>query len=235
MTTRFSNIHLFCCLRYDLRLLLHCTLHLIAGIIKNGTVFGSTLQELKTRDGLDIPLFVSKCIQSIETDELLKTEGIYRKSGSAAQIQAIRIKVDEGNLRIFENQNIHVLTGALKLFFRELKEPLIISEIVEKLFEATKLKQKYTQMKAILNTLPQTNKATLSYLMKHLYEVTKFCNENKMEYSNIAIVFGPTLMWRNTDDRMSLFLVYLEQQKTIIKEILLGYDEIFPLLLYDDI
>ena len=121
---------------------------------------------------------MSKCIQSIETDELLKTEGIYRKSGSAAQIQAIRIKVNGGNLRIFENQNIHVLTGALKLFFRELKEPLIISDIVEKLFEATKLKQKHTQMKAILNTLPKTNKATLSFLMTHLYEVTKFRNEN---------------------------------------------------------
>ena len=173
---------------------------------------------------------MSKCIQSIETDEILKTEGIYRKSGSAAEIQAIRMKVDEGNLRILEKKDVHILTGALKLFFRELKEPLILSDIVVKLFEATKLKQKYTQMKEILNTLPKTNIATLSYLMAHLYEVTKFSNENKMEYSNIAIVFGPTLMWRNTDDRMSLFLVYLEQQKEIIKEILLGFDEIFPLI-----
>ena len=178
-----------------------------------------------------MPLFVSKCIQCIETEKFLKTVGIYRKNGNGSLIQGMRIKIDEGKLEVLENEeDAYVLTGALKLFFRELKEPIISWNIVGKLFEATKQEQKYSQIKELLNALPQPNKATLTCLMTHLYEVNKFSNDNQMEYSNIAIVFGPTLMWQKTDDRMSLYLVYLEQLKEIVKEILLGFDEIFPLI-----
>ena len=45
--------------------------------------------------------------------------------------------MDQGNLAILETvDDVHVLTGALKLFFRELKEPLILWEVVDKLLMA---------------------------------------------------------------------------------------------------
>ena len=46
-------------------------------------------------------------------------------------------QVDQGNLAVLETvDDVHVLTGALKLFFRELKEPLIPWECVDKLLRA---------------------------------------------------------------------------------------------------
>ena len=46
----------------------------------------------------------------------------------------MRLQADQGNFTpLAEVENIHVLAGALKLFFRELKEPLIPWDTVEKL------------------------------------------------------------------------------------------------------
>ena len=89
------------------------------GIIKNEPVFGSTLRELQLQDLSDVPHFVKKCIESIEKGDLLKTDGVYRQSGNLSTIQKIRLQVDQGNLTIVESiEDVHVLTGSLKLFFR---------------------------------------------------------------------------------------------------------------------
>ena len=49
----------------------------------------------------------------------------------------IRLEVDQGKIDILETvEDVHVLTGALKLFFRELKEPLIPWPFVSKLLLA---------------------------------------------------------------------------------------------------
>ena len=53
------------------------------------------------------------------------------------------VKVDKGNLSILETmEDVHVLTGALKLFFRELKEPLIPWSCVSKLLLAANAQSK---------------------------------------------------------------------------------------------
>lgn len=89
--------------------------------------FGCLLIHVVGTDQLRIPHFVQRCIAAIErTEENLKTDGIYRASGNLSQVQKIRLQVDQNKLEVIDQeQDVHVLTGALKLFFRELKEPLI--------------------------------------------------------------------------------------------------------------
>ena len=82
-------------------------------------ISGSTLRELQAADLSDIPNFVRKCVESIEKGDLLKTDGVYRQSGNLSTIQKIRLQVDQGNLAIIDSvEDVHVLTGSLKLFFR---------------------------------------------------------------------------------------------------------------------
>lgn len=57
-------------------------------------VFGSTLSELHQQDKTTIPIFVLQCINHIEKSvENLRSDGLYRISGNAAQIQKIRYEV----------------------------------------------------------------------------------------------------------------------------------------------
>lgn len=51
---------------------------------------------------------------------------------------------------------------------------------------------------AIINSLPDPNYATLRALTLHLNRVQQHSNANRMNSSNLAIVFGPTLMGANT-------------------------------------
>ena len=55
----------------------------------------------------------------------LDFDGLYRISGNQAQIQKLRYLVDSTDDYNLAEYDVNVLTGALKLFFRELKEPLI--------------------------------------------------------------------------------------------------------------
>ena len=62
--------------------------------------------------------------------EYLSTDGVYRQSGNLSVVQRLRLQIDQGNLAVLDSvDDVHVLTGALKLFFRELQEPLIPWEV----------------------------------------------------------------------------------------------------------
>lgn len=89
--------------------------------------FGCYLDHAVGSEQPRIPPFVRRCVASIEsTEENLKTDGLYRASGNLSQVQKIRLQVDQNNFSVIDlEEDVHVLTGALKLFFRELKEPLI--------------------------------------------------------------------------------------------------------------
>ena len=197
------------------------------GIIKNEPVFGSTLKELifaeqsasfleashaasRHKAGATgtltlstatptVPLFVRKCIGEIEKGDFLQTDGVYRQSGNLSHIQKIRLQVDQGNFAVLEGvDDVHVLTGALKLFFRELKEPLIPWDCVARLLKASGLPSSKAKIKAIteaLKIMPAVHKATLQALLDHLTKVTELREFNRMQIPNLAIVFGPTLMW----------------------------------------
>jgi hypothetical protein len=56
--------------------------------------------------------------------------------------------------------------------------------------------------------------------------VVQFSNENRMQTQNIAIVFGPTLMWLGEEDfnKMAVFTIY---QSKVVEFILLEYDSLF--------
>lgn len=51
---------------------------------------------------------------------------------------------------------------------------------------------------AIINSLPDPNYATLRALTLHLNRIQESSASNRMNSSNLAIVFGPTLMGAST-------------------------------------
>lgn len=103
------------------------------GIIKLEPIFGNTLKNLQDKFGTGVPDFVTRAIELIELPKNIASQGVYRASGNLATIQKVRFEVDRYNLGILNDyaDEVDVLTGALKLFFRELSEPLVPFEVYE--------------------------------------------------------------------------------------------------------
>ncbi|XP_046592146.1 uncharacterized protein LOC107221394 isoform X1 [Neodiprion lecontei] len=200
------------------------------GIYKDEPAFGSYLKDVCSREPPMVPRFVKSCIEILESNlENMKADGLYRASGNLSQIQKIRLQVDQNNFDILaQEEDVHVLTGALKLFFRELKEPLIPYEFFERALRASMSKKKSEKIQVfreIVRGLSQPHYDTLQLLLQHLLKVTSYQKYNRMHIPNLAIVFGPTLMWPRVESaNMALDLM---QQNLVIECLLSEYDKIF--------
>ncbi|KAM9709895.1 rho GTPase-activating protein 15 isoform 3-T3 [Menidia menidia] len=199
------------------------------GLIKD-RVFGCHLLTLCEREGSTVPKFVQICVDAVEKRGL-DANGIYRVSGNLATIQKIRFIIDqEEDLDLDQSQweDIHVVTGALKLFFRELPEPLFPFKFFQPFVDTVKIKdsrEKTQAVKKLIQKLPKPNHDTMKVLFTHLQRVLAFSKKNLMSTQGIGIVFGPTLMWPELDSgNMAVNMVY---QNQIVEFILIESREIF--------
>ncbi|XP_060728231.1 rho GTPase-activating protein 12a isoform X3 [Tachysurus vachellii] len=199
------------------------------GYIKD-LVFGCNLSSLCQRENTTVPHFVRMCIDYIEK-EGLDMDGLYRVSGNLAVIQKLRFAVNHDekiNLADSKWDDNHVATGALKMFFRELPEPLFTYTYFNDFFSAIKItdyKQKVQAIKDLVKQLPQPNHDTMQELFKHLRKVIDHGEQNRMTTQSVAIVFGPTLLRPEIENiQMAVHMVY---QNQIVELILHEYEAIF--------
>ncbi|CAH3180067.1 unnamed protein product, partial [Porites evermanni] len=100
-------------------------------------------------------------------------------------------------------EDIHVVCGLLKDFFRKLAEPLLTyklwSAFVDAASKTTDEDDSASATYQAVSELPQANRDTLAFLMVHLQKVAH-CTECRMSSSNLAKVFGPTLVGNSSTD-----------------------------------
>jgi len=147
----------------------------------------------------DVPVLVECCIKFIETYGVL-SEGIYRRSGVQSKIQRLlnRLKIDAWNQHISNEEfTEHDVANVLKRFFRTLPEPLLTNQLYSQWIDGLTLEHHEEQLdlyKRLLNSLPHINRCTLRKLLGHLHVVQNKCEKNLMSVSNLAALWGPTLM-----------------------------------------
>ncbi|XP_073346602.1 rho GTPase-activating protein 12-like isoform X3 [Pagrus major] len=199
------------------------------GYIKD-QVFGCSLSDLCHRENTTVPSFVRMCIDHVENNGLC-IDGLYRVSGNLAVIQKLRFAVNHDekvNLVDGKWEDIHVTTGALKMYFRELPEPLFTYALFHDFVSSIKIpdyKHRVQSIKELVRQLPRPNHDTMQTLFKHLRKVIDHGEENRMTTQSVAIVFGPTLLRPETETwNMAVHMVY---QNQIVELILLEYENIF--------
>uniref|UniRef100_A0A3Q3A294 Rho GTPase activating protein 12 n=1 Tax=Kryptolebias marmoratus TaxID=37003 RepID=A0A3Q3A294_KRYMA len=199
------------------------------GYIKD-QVFGCSLTSLCQRENTSVPNFVTMCIHHVENTGL-NVDGLYRVSGNLAVIQKLRFAVNHDekvDLSDSKWEDIHVTTGALKMFFRELPEPLFtygsFSDFVNAI-KCSDYKQRVNFVKDLIKKLPKPNHDTMQALFKHLQRVIEHGEANRMTTQSVAIVFGPTLLRPDTETgNIAVHMVY---QNQIVELILLEYESVF--------
>uniref|UniRef100_A0A4W5KJL8 Rho GTPase activating protein 12 n=1 Tax=Hucho hucho TaxID=62062 RepID=A0A4W5KJL8_9TELE len=199
------------------------------GYIKD-QVFGCSLSSLCQRENTSVPSFVTMCIDHVENTGL-SIDGIYRVSGNLAVIQKLRFAVNHDEKVELDDskwEDIHVTTGALKMLFRELPEPLFPYNSFNDFINAIKCsdyKQRVNFIKDLIKHLPKPNHDTMQCLFKHLRRVIDHGEANRMTTQSVAIVFGPTLLRPETETgNIAVHMVY---QNQIVELILLEYENIF--------
>ncbi|XP_050008491.1 rho GTPase-activating protein 12 isoform X1 [Alexandromys fortis] len=198
------------------------------GYIKD-QVFGSNLASLCQRENGTVPKFVKLCIEHVE-EHGLDVDGIYRVSGNLAVIQKLRFAVNHDeklDLNDSKWEDIHVVTGALKMFFRELPEPLFTFSHFNDFVNAIKQdpRQRVTAVKDLIRQLPKPNQDTMQILFRHLKRVIENGEKNRMTYQSIAIVFGPTLL--KPERETGNIAVHTVYQNQIVELILLELSTVF--------
>ncbi|KAK6328224.1 hypothetical protein J4Q44_G00002020 [Coregonus suidteri] len=192
-------------------------------------VFGCHLAALCAQEKTTIPSFVKKCIRAVEKRGL-DMDGLYRVSGNLAVIQKLRFKADHEELDLEDGQweDIHVITGALKLFFRELPEPLFPFSHFSRFIQAIRTVDyhlKVSYMRELIESLPRPNHDTMELLFSHLHKVIEYGQENRMTVQNVAIVFGPTLLRPEMESaNITMHMVFPNQ---IVELVLNQYEYIF--------
>ncbi|XP_068790520.1 rho GTPase-activating protein 12 isoform X6 [Struthio camelus] len=198
------------------------------GYIKD-QVFGSSLTSLCQRENGTVPKFVKLCIEHVE-EHGLDVDGLYRVSGNLAVIQKLRFAVNHDeklDLNDSKWEDIHVITGALKMFFRELPEPLFTYNHFNDFVNAIKQepRQRVHAVKDLIKQLPKPNQDTMQVLFRHLKRVVENGEKNRMTYQSVAIVFGPTLL--KPEKETGNIAVHTVYQNQIVELILLELNSVF--------
>jgi len=184
--------------------------------IKNGqfnrsdSIFDQTLEnvmkiqkEADNRDvaSLDVPAIVLVLIASVQSLGGLTTEGIFRISAAKKDIDRLKEQINQGNYQVKE-KSPHVAAGLLKLWIRNLPEPLIPSHLYE---EAVKIGKKQSEIQAadirkFTSKIPVLNRRVIDYIATLAKEIEKLKDVNRMDMTNIAIVFAPGMLQDPGDD-----------------------------------
>lgn len=118
-------------------------------------LLGGDLSDRAKFEDRPIPLIIEKCIQAVE-QRGMDYEGIYRKSGGAAQVRLILQSFMNGGEPIdLEDEeyinDICAVTSVLKQYFRELPNPLLPYHLYSQFIEAVcKLLKKCVFIKRVL-------------------------------------------------------------------------------------
>ncbi|KAK1160487.1 rho GTPase-activating protein 11A-like [Acipenser oxyrinchus oxyrinchus] len=181
-----------------------------------GKIFGTSLQALPQQNLADygtVPCFLVDACENLT--QHIDTEGLFRKSGSVVRLKALKVKLDQGEDCISSAPPCDV-AGLLKQFFRELPEPVIPTDLHEAFFKAQQLPTEEEQSTATVLLscmLPERTTNALRYFFNFLKNVSQRSAENKMDSTNLAVIFAPNLlqssdgnekMTSNTEKRLKL-------------------------------
>ncbi|XP_043388742.1 rho GTPase-activating protein 9 isoform X10 [Chelonia mydas] len=192
------------------------------GLIRD-QVFGCRLDALCQRENDTVPRFVRLCVEAVEKKERAVTsDGRYVFPEQPCQEERLSLADPEWD-------DVHVVTGALKLFFRELPEPLVPFALFDAFVAAVKLPagaERVQRLAELVQSLPPPNYATLRYILAHLRKVMEYADVNRMTRQNIGIVFGPTLL--RPEKELASMAVDMVHQNQAVELLLSEFQHIFP-------
>ncbi|XP_067413211.1 rho GTPase-activating protein 24 isoform X2 [Emydura macquarii macquarii] len=201
-----------------------------------GGIFGQKLEDTvryEKRYGNRLaPMLVEQCVDFIRLRGL-KEEGLFRLPGQANLVKELQDAFDCGEKPSFDSStDVHTVASLLKLYLRELPEPVIPYAKYEDFLSCAKLLSKEEEMgvKELVKqvkSLPPVNYNLLKYICRFLDEVQSYSGVNKMSVQNLATVFGPNILRPKVEDPLTIMegtAVVQQLMSMMISE----HEQLFP-------
>ncbi|NXI16321.1 RHG24 protein, partial [Irena cyanogastra] len=201
-----------------------------------GGIFGQKLEDTvryEKRYGNRLaPMLVEQCVDFIR-QRGLKEEGLFRLPGQANLVKELQDAFDCGEKPSFDsNTDVHTVASLLKLYLRELPEPVVPYAKYEDFLSCAKMLSKeeetgLTELVKQVKSLPAVNYNLLKYICRFLDEVQSYSGVNKMSVQNLATVFGPNILRPKVEDPLTIMegTVVVQQLMSVM---ISKHEELFP-------
>ncbi|XP_065079241.1 uncharacterized protein RhoGAP93B isoform X2 [Ochlerotatus camptorhynchus] len=168
------------------------------------SMFGNTLGEVMELQKDKYPDLQLPWIQTTLSQQVLllngkQTEGIFRVPADVDVVNTLKNRLDWWELpEKEETMDAHAPASLLKLWYRELYDPLIPDD----LYEDCVATEDPAEAAAIVDKLPKINRLVLTYLVHFLqqFALPDVVVNTKMDSSNLAMVFAPNLLRCQSQD-----------------------------------
>ncbi|KAB5535978.1 hypothetical protein PHYPO_G00124050 [Pangasianodon hypophthalmus] len=205
-------------------------------------LFGIDFSQAAKNSADGIPFIIRKCTSEIES-RALNIKGIYRLNGAKSRVEKLCQAFENGkDLVELSDLYPHDISNVLKLYLRQLPEPLILYRYYNEIIGLAKEAQSITaddtrsphlsielnrvilKIRDLLRHLPPAHYRTLHFLITHLHRVSEHAEENKMDVRNLGIIFGPTLIKpRQLDSDVSLSSLVDYPYQALMVELLIQH------------
>ncbi|XP_037950783.1 ralA-binding protein 1 [Teleopsis dalmanni] len=163
-------------------------------------VFGVSVslatERSRCHDGIDLPLVVRDCIDYLQ-ENALKCEQIYKVETVKTRLQHFK-RLYNNRERQPETDELDMPTacGLLKLYLRELPEPILTTDLIARFEEVAahpQVTKQQEELQQLHNLLPSCNKTLLSWILLHFDAVIQNEMHNKMNAQSLAMLLSPVL------------------------------------------
>ncbi|XP_016954313.1 ralA-binding protein 1 [Drosophila biarmipes] len=162
-------------------------------------VFGVSVslatERSRCHDGVDIPLVVRDCIDFLQ--DHLKCEQIYKIEPIKTRLMHYkRLYNNREHDSAVDELNLPTACSLLKLFLRELPEPLLTTDLVARFEEVAshpKVTTQQAELQQLLDQLPKCNRTLLAWVLLHFDAVIQQERHNKLNAQSLAMLLSPTL------------------------------------------
>ncbi|CAF3685098.1 unnamed protein product [Rotaria socialis] len=201
-----------------------------APILGRPRLFGGKLLDYIQVTQQPIPLIISSCVSAINRLGL-HNQGIFRVPGAQVDINQFKEAFEKGEdpLVNITGRDMNSVAGVLKLYFRELKEPLFSRDMFDSFISCitdVESENKCVEnLCQVVKLLPRPIFIVMRYFFAFLNHLAEYSDENMMDASNLASCLAPTLMPIPEDKDQ---VQYLTHTIELIRTMINHHEEVFP-------
>ncbi|KAG8936973.1 hypothetical protein FRC03_000245 [Tulasnella sp. 419] len=175
----------------------------------NPSTFGESLESIfrlqqRTYPDGKVPIILPFLADSIIALGGTKREGIFRIPGDGDAVSDLKVRIDKGHYNLQGIDDPHVPASLLKLWLRELQEPLIPTRMYNDCIAVAEDWEKCVEM---VRKLPTINRRVTLFIVSflQLFLSDSVCAATKMTSPNLALVMAPNLLRCNSDSVAVVF------------------------------